>query len=292
MRNHWHVLLIVPLVVIFMTWPTFARLFETDDYWFHTRHVDLWYRMWDAWRIERVLAGQDQLYDTKAIFHPHGVSLAFQHISLPHAFLFLVLAKFIPADTAYNLLFLLILCFNAYCAYVLILHLLKEKWSALYGAVVAAVSIPLVSGSTSPDITMIGTIPLAIYFFHRYVKDSRNIFAALAGLCAGVTAFIGVYNFVFILMSVGIIAVFLAGSKLKVLSFWRGLLLFIIVCVSISSLRFYPMIVDASSPQGRSGNTSSYIKKQRCIRMLRAQSKSLHAISISRAVPHLSELND
>ena len=245
-RNHLHVLLIVPLVVIVMTWPTFPLLFETDDYWFHTRHVDLWYRMWEAWRLERVLAGQAQLFDTTTIFHPHGVSLAFQHISLPHAFLFLVLVKFIPADSAYNLLFLLILCFNAYCAYVLILHLLHEKWSALYGAIVVAVCIPFISGSTSPDITMIGTIPLTIYFFHRYVMDGRRIFAALAGLCAGVTAFIGVYTFVFILISVGIIAVFLACSRWKILSILRGLLLFTIVCVSISSFRFYPMIVDAS----------------------------------------------
>ena len=246
LRSHLHVLLIVPLVVIVMTWPTFARLFEADDYWFHTRHVDLWYRMWDAWRLERVLAGQAQLFDTKTIFHPHGVSLAFQHISLPHAFLFLVLVKFIPADSAYNLLFLLILCFNAYCAYILIFHLFDEKWSALYGAIVVAVCIPFVSGSTSPDITMIGTIPLTIYFFHRYVMDCRWSFAALAGLCAGLTAFIGIYNFVFILMSVGIIAVFLACSRWKLLSYWRGLLLFIIVCVTISSFRFYPMIVDAS----------------------------------------------
>ena len=46
-----------------------------------------------------------------------------------------------PVDNANNLIFLLILFFNGISAYVLILHLLKDKWVALFGAVVAAIGI-------------------------------------------------------------------------------------------------------------------------------------------------------
>ena len=33
MRKHIHAILIVPLVIIAMTWPTFARLFDGDEIW-------------------------------------------------------------------------------------------------------------------------------------------------------------------------------------------------------------------------------------------------------------------
>ncbi|MYH72403.1 MAG: hypothetical protein F4153_07485, partial [Acidimicrobiia bacterium] len=120
LRNHWHVLLIVPLVVIVMTWPAFARIIDSEEYWFHTGHWDFWLEIWDAWHIERVLTGQTELYYTDSLFHPNGVSLVWQLASYPHALMLIVLRKLMPADSAYNLLFLLMLCFNAFCAYPLI----------------------------------------------------------------------------------------------------------------------------------------------------------------------------
>ncbi len=246
-RNHWHVLLVVPLVVIVMTWPTFARIFDSQEFWVHTWHGDFWFRIWDAWHLERVLTGRADLFFTNEMFHPTGVSLAWQHSSFPHAALLMVLRKLMSVDTAYNLLFLLILCFNAYCAYVLILNLIDDKWTALYGAIVVGVSVPFLSFSTLPDLIMIGTIPLTIYFFLRHFKENRWRFAALAGACAGVTAFISVYNFFINLMIIGIVAIFLAVSNWKRPAFWRGLLLFATVCLSISSFRFYPMVVDATA---------------------------------------------
>ena len=185
LRNHAHVLLIVPLVVIVMTWPTFARVFDGDEFWLHTAHGDLWLRIWDAWHIKNVFAGQAELFYTDSMFHPQGLSLAFVHYSLPHALLFIALNNFLPADNVYNLLFMMILCFNAYCTYPLILHLLGDKWIALFGAVVVTVSVPFLFESTIPDLIMIGTIPLSTYFFHRHFGENRWIFAALAGLCAG-----------------------------------------------------------------------------------------------------------
>ena len=246
LRNHAHVLLIVPLVVIVMTWPTFARIFDGEEFWLHTRHHDLWLRVWDGWHIERVLSGQAELFHTDALSHPRGLSLAFVHYSLPHALLFIVFGKIMPADSAYNLLFLLILCFNAYCAYPLILHLIGDKWIALFGAAVVVVSVPFPFGSTLPDLIMIGTIPLTVYFLHRFVSEYRWNFAALAGICAGATAFISVYIFVFNLMTVGILALFWSASRWKQPDFWRGLLLFLALGASISAFRFYPMTFDAS----------------------------------------------
>ena len=246
LRNHAHVLLIVPLVVIVMTWPVLPQLFNGDEFWLHSTHGDLWLRIWDAWHIERVLAGQAELFHTDFMFHPQGLSLAFVHYSLPHALMFIVFEKLMPADSAYNLLYMMILCFNAYCTYLLILHLLDDKWIALFGAVVVTVSLPSVWGSTLPDLITIGTIPLSVYFFLRHFAESRWILAALAGLSAGATAYISVYIFVILLMTLGILTVFLAFSHWRQRAFWRGLLLCFVVCISVSSLRFIPIAVDAT----------------------------------------------
>ena len=129
-RKHSHVLLIVPLVVIVMTWPTLPELFNGDEYWLHTAGSDPVTRIWDAWHIGKVLSGQAELWYTYDMFHPRGASLVFQHYSLPHVLLQLALTQVMPTDSAYNLLFMLILCFNGYSAYVLIQHLLKDKWAA------------------------------------------------------------------------------------------------------------------------------------------------------------------
>ena len=246
LRNHLHAIIIVPLVIIVMTWPTFPRLFDGDDTWLHVDQRDKWLRFWDAWHLERVLSGQTDLYYTDSMFHPHGTSLAFQSFSLAHALLLLALQTIMPAFEAYNLLFLLILAFNAFCAYVLIQHLLKDKWIAVYGAVVVAVSLPFPHDSTVPDLITIGSLPLTLYFFHRSVLESRWLFAVVAGLCAGLTTFISLYIFAFILLTVAIYAFFLAILHCRQAAFWPLLLTFIVVCGSISFLRLYPIFANAA----------------------------------------------
>ena len=203
-RNHLHVLIIVPLVVIVTTWPTFPRIFDPDEFWLHASHNDTWFRIWDSWHIERVLAGQADLYFTDLLYHPSGLSMAVKAFAFPHALLMVALGKIIPVDDAYNLLFLLILCFNAFCGYALIRHLMKDKWIGLYGAVVIGMATPFPGGQTVPDLIMIGTLPLTIYFISRSITERSWLFAGLAGLCAGVTPFIGVYVFAVLLLTIGI----------------------------------------------------------------------------------------
>ncbi|MCY4062764.1 MAG: hypothetical protein OXG53_10385 [Chloroflexi bacterium] len=246
LSRHAHVLLIVPLVVIVMTWPTFARIFDTGEFWLVNDHPDHWLRFWDAWHLERVLSGQADYYFTDAIFHPQGLSLTFHGTSTPAVFLLLLLQTVIPASNAYNLIFLFVLCFNAFSAYVLTRHLFDDKWIGLFGAVVFALCVPFPGGSTTPDLIMIGTLPLTVYFFRRSILEKRWHLAVLAGACAGVTAFIGVYTFVFLLMTIGIYTWFLAASRWRRRSFWRLVLLFSVICCAIGFFRFYPLLVDTA----------------------------------------------
>ena len=244
MRRHLHCLIIVPLFVIVMTWPAFIRVFDSDEFWLRTWDRDIWLNYWNAWHVESVLAGKADYYYSDAIFHPGGLSLAFKHIALPHALLFLVFEKLMPADDAYGLLYLLMLCFNAFGAYVLIQHLLRDKWIALFGALVAGLNPNFLQGSTTPDLILTGTLPLTIYCLHRSVLESRWRFAALAGVCAGFSAFISMYIFVFTLLSVAVYVIYLAGPRWRSGGFWRHILLFGLVCAAIGAFRVYPMLAD------------------------------------------------
>ena len=246
LRNHAHVLIIVPLVVIVMTWPTFIRIFDGDEFWLHSTHfIDAGQKLWDAWHMERVLAGESDYFYTDAMFHPLGVSLAFHASSAPHAFLLFALKQLIPVDDAYNLLFLLMLCFNAFCAYVLIHYLLRDRWIALFGAVVVGVNVWFTDYINSPDLLWIGTLPLTVCFLLRSYTENRWRFAALAGICAGVTAFMGIYILMFTLLTAGICCLFLSFSRWRQPAFWLRLLLFIGVCAPLATIRFCPMFADA-----------------------------------------------
>ncbi|MCY3979138.1 MAG: hypothetical protein OXG23_13645, partial [Chloroflexi bacterium] len=152
-RKHWHALLIIPLVVIVMTWPAFARIFDRDEFWLHSRNTgDAFLKFWDTWHLERFLAGQTEYFFTDAMFHPHGISLSTRAMSTPHMLLMFALKQALAPDDAYSLIYLLILCFNASCAYVLIHHLLRGKWIALFGAVVVGVNCWFTDYNTAPDV--------------------------------------------------------------------------------------------------------------------------------------------
>ncbi len=244
LRNHIHVLLILPVVIIVMTWPTFARLFDADEFWVHNHTFEIFHRVWDAWHMGQVLAGQAELWYSFDTFHPQGASLAFLHISFPHAFLLFALNQLMTVDSANNLIFLLILYFNGISVYVLILHLVKDKWVALFGAVVAVLGISFRSKSSFPALVGFGTMPLTLYFFHRAIFEGRRRFAALAGFCAGITAFHSMYILLFILLGTGIYTVFLLPTRWRQGLFWRQLLIFAALCAVICAWRLYPMVAD------------------------------------------------
>lgn len=247
LRNHWHALLIVPLVVIAMTWPAFTRIFDQDEFWLHTtRADDAWLKFWDAWHVERVLAGQSDYFFTDAMFHPPGISLAFRAQSTPHSLIMFAVKQALPADDAYSLVYLLMLGFNAFCAYLLVHHLLKDRWIALFGAVVAGVHVWFIDVHTAPDILMMGTLPLTVYLLDKAITAGRDSLAAMAGFCAGVTAFIGLYTFLILLMTVGIYALCLAVSFWRQSRFWKKILLLLGICAAISTFRVYPIIADAA----------------------------------------------
>ena len=243
-RNHLHFIIIVPLLIIVMTWPTFVHVFDTDTLWIHVSTTDKWLKFWDAFHVQRVLAGQDDYFFTNMMFYPRGLSLAFSPISLPHAIVLGMLLQFMPAANAYNLCFLLMLLFNSFSTYLFVLHYIRDRWIALFGALIVGLSPYCLGGLMLPDLIIVGTLPLAMYCFHRAIVEERWTFAALAGVLTGITAFIGLYAFACLLLTLALYGSYFALSRWQSPAFWRRILLFVAVLGSLSAVRIYPMVAD------------------------------------------------
>ena len=250
LRKHIHFFVIVPILIIVMTWPTFVYVFETDTFWLPGRDIDANMLFWDAWYLKLLIAGQADFYFTDLLFHPQGVSLAFHNFSLPHMMLFAGLQAFMPVANAFNLTFLVLVYLNALSGYIFLFHVFRDRWISLFGAVVFGMSGFILARPTHPNIWFVATLPLPLYFFHRGLQEKRWIFMLMAGLLVGATAFIGMYMLVCLLLMLMLLIVFFALSRWRDASYWLGLLAMFLVAAPFLFLRFSPMILDSDGLSG------------------------------------------
>ncbi len=242
LHHHLHFIIIVPLLIIVMTWPTFIRIFEPATL---PTTPDIAMKFWDAWYGKLLFGGQEEFYFTDLIFYPNGVSLAYHNFSLPHMLVFGALQDLSPSRNVYTLTSLLIILANIMAAYVFLLHLLRNKWIALAGAIVFGLNPYVINHPSHPDLSFVATIPLALYAFHRGIADRRLLWMTVSGILAGITAFIGMYVFVCLLIILGFYALFWASRSPRDPHVWKGILLLLVVAGAISMVRIYPMMADA-----------------------------------------------
>ncbi len=241
MRHHWLFFLIVPLLIIIMTWPTALYVFDSNTLWVPSDDLDLGMKLWDAWYSGRILSGEARFYFTDYLFFPHGLSLVFHNFSVPHVFLLLVANILLPATNAYNLCFMLIIFANVAACYVYIFYLFRDRRLGMFGSVVFGLSVFVIEHPVHPGLNIVATIPLVLYCTQRGLTERRNRWMVLAGGLSGFTAFIGMYIFICLVISVGIFLSFKLPKLWKARQFWVGILLLLAVAGSISALRVYPM---------------------------------------------------
>ena len=176
-REHRHFFLIIPALIIVMTWPTFYHVLETDTFWVPGSGEDVWFELWEGWYGAQILQGKADLFYTNLLYYPQGVSLAYHQYTLPHMLMYNVLRALLPVSNAYNLAFLLTLFANALATYVCANYFIKDKWISLFAAAVVGISVALRIKSDAQFWTYY-TIPLSIYFMHRAVVEYRWSFAA------------------------------------------------------------------------------------------------------------------
>ena len=244
LRNHLPFILIVPLFIIVMTWPTFAHSLDFDSFWLPKSGGDIWGKIWDTNYGKLLFAGEEDFFHTDLLFYPNGVSLVFHNLSLPHMLVFGALQALLPLANAYNLTYLLILFANALSAYILLQDLFADKWIATAGAIAFTVSPFMLGHPAHPETITVATIPLALWAFHRVLQNQRLKWYVICGIFCGITAFIGMYVYVCLLLTMGIYTLSRLPKNGRDPRFWRGLILLLVIAAAISLLRISPMIGD------------------------------------------------
>ncbi len=246
MRKHVHFIVVVSVLLVVMTWPTIVHVFDTDTFWLPSsnRDRDVWMKLWDAMHWKSVLAGKADYFYSDEIFYPNGVSLAFHSLSLPHVLVFGGLQTLMPVSNAYSLAYLLIVFSSTLAAYIYLVFLFKDKWLALFGAVVFGFSQHIIRHGQHPDINFIVTLPLALYFFHRAISEQRRKFYFISGFLTGITAYVSIYILACLAITLGMFMFWFAISRWRQPAFWLGIALLLCVAVATSFPRVQPLLTN------------------------------------------------
>ena len=135
---------------------------------------DVFISFWDIWYGNQVLTGEADRFYTDLIFYPDGVSLAYHPLFFPNIIVNNALQNFVPLSNAFSLVYLIIICTSALAAYLYILWLFKDKWLALFGAVIFGFSPQVIGYPGWPALAWIAPMPLIMYCVHRGITE-RNM---------------------------------------------------------------------------------------------------------------------
>ena len=244
-REHAHFLIVTAVLTVAMTWPTVTYVLRTDVNWLPgARHEDVYLSLWRVWYGEKVLTGQADRFHTDLIYYPDGVSLAYTQMSFPYIVASLALRAFMPVFNAYSIGYLLIVITTALAAYIYLGWLFKEKWLALFGASLFAFCPQVVGLPVWPDISWIAPTPLVLYCVHRGVCEGRSSLILLGGLGAGLMTAVVMYQFVTILIALGLLVCALAASRWRDREFWWRMMLLAVAIALACSWRVIPMMQD------------------------------------------------
>lgn len=242
LRDHLHFIIVITILLVVMTWPTFHYVFDTNVFWLPTGNRDIFMKFWNGWHGMRVFRGLSAFNSTDALFYPVGMSLNYHPHNVFHMILLASLRSLISVSNAYSLIYLFFIFVTALSGYFFLLYLLKDKWLALFGAVVFGLSQHVISHSHQPDINLLVTIPLALYAFHRGIAQARVKWMVICGVFIGISAFVGMYVFVCQILAFGVLGLYFAWSRWRNRKFWTSLLLVLTVAGLVSCVRIYPMM--------------------------------------------------
>ena len=249
LKEHRHFIIVVTLLTLAMTFPTIVYVFRTDVFWLPTGgSYDIFIHIWDVFYLQQMLSGQADRHFTTLLFYPEGVSLTHHPFSsMPINLLQILLQAFIPVSNAFNLAYLLVVVLNLLAPYVYGLWLFKDKWIALFAAVVFGLNPFVAAQPYQLHDAAVASVALAFYFFHRGVVEKRSRLIVAAGLMAGLTSTITLYSFSCLMISLAAGVFALAIRRWRDWRYWMNLGLLALVIAATSVWTIYPMIANSDS---------------------------------------------
>ena len=245
-RNHLHVIVVVSILLVVMTWPTIVYVFDTETFWLPTNGRDVWIEIWDVWHGRSFFAGETSLNYTDMLFYPHGMSLDNHPKNFIHIIVLALLQLFAGTSNAFNFVYLLIIFSTTLAGYVYLNYLFKNRWVALFGAVIFGFSHHAIGHANHPALNTLFTLPLSLYAMQRGINEQKRTWMLVSGGLLGVTALVGMYIFVCLLITLGLYVLFFTYSSWIRRKFWIGLIVLFGVAGPISLIQIYPMIRDTS----------------------------------------------
>ncbi len=241
--EHRHFLIVVTLLTLALTFPLIVYVFRVGEFWHPgDGSHDIYIKFWDIWYGGRILTGQADRFYTDLIFFPDGVSLVNHPFFWPQVIVVRALQLVMPLSNAYNVSILLIIFTTALAAYPYLLWLFHDKWIALFGTVLFTFNLRVMGYLNWPETAWIAVFPLIMYPAHRGVVDRRASLFMLAGILAGLTAFVTLYHYVQVLIMLGLALCAFAVTRWKEVAFWRYVFLLFLALGLSSAPRVLPMI--------------------------------------------------
>jgi len=249
-RQHILFIIVVCSLTVIMAYPTFSYMLDNTTIYI-SNDEDVFMKFWDAWYFGELIAGRADYYFASNLFYPQGVDLSYHSFNLVHMILMFIVKPFLGVFRAYHAVNLIIVMLTSLAGYVYLNFLLKDKYVSLLGAVLFGFTLQTLRYVAHPDLSLLATIPLALYFIERSMIERRWLFAIVAGVTVGITIFIGMYIYICLLIIAGlrILMLLLSASNYTDRKIWANLVLFAIVVGAISAIRIYPMIVNSDELQ-------------------------------------------
>ncbi|MEN9937784.1 MAG: hypothetical protein RLZZ387_4363 [Chloroflexota bacterium] len=185
--NRWrpHVLAlgVYALLALVVTYPMPLRLLDSIAA-NQPGSVDGFLGIWNIWWTARALTGLRDPFFTPLLFHPQGLDLFWQTLSLPQGLLALPVTLALGPLPAYNLLILASFVLGGYAAFLFVRYVTGSAPAALVGGAVYALAPfhlqKVIDGQL--EVASIQWVPLYLLALHALLDRPRPWLALLSGL--------------------------------------------------------------------------------------------------------------
>ena len=174
LREQLAILLFFVAATLVLAWPIPFTLGEASG-----ARGDYFNNLWNAWWLRESLAEGRSPYWTDFLYYPDGISLRRHTLSPTNAVPAAILARFVDADAAFNLLLLAHFALAGWALALLAREVTGSRAGALLGGLVFTFSPFHVFYLCQINVFALGFVPLALFFLLRVYRAGGRVNTAL-----------------------------------------------------------------------------------------------------------------
>ncbi|MGC8537757.1 MAG: hypothetical protein ACP5MZ_02105 [Candidatus Micrarchaeia archaeon] len=239
---------------------------------------DTFQNLWDIWWIDyATFTLHTSIWYTNLLYpplgYPRGVSLAYQTMSPLGALLSLPF-QLVNIMFAYNSLFLLSFAVSGLTMFILAEYLTKNKYAAFVAGIIFSFSaFHIAEAFAHIDWMFVAWVPLAMYFFLRMLNGENNLLNPIGlGVALVLVTFMGdveqllMTAFMFVIIILAYLAYYAYAAykgthqrnPVVSITFWRSIIIAIVVTLVIGSFGFIPIIGTLTSHSASINTVNQY----------------------------------